>query len=113
MTYKDKPFDLRKEECTRITGKYPDRIPVIIQLDPKSNLPKLDKFKFLVPNSYTMTQCQYLIRKRISLKPEYGLFFSVNGVFPNSSDLISIIYKQYVDADGFLYMTIHEENIFG
>ena len=39
----------RLDESRRILAKYPDRIPVIITKNNKNDLPKLDKFKYLVP----------------------------------------------------------------
>jgi GABA(A) receptor-associated protein len=113
MYKQNKTFEQRKQECDSILEKYPSRIPVIVEIDLKSNIPKLDKFKFLVPNNYTMSQCSFLIRKRISLTQEQTLFFNVKNVFPSSNDLMAIIYKEYKDEDGFLYMTIYEENVFG
>ena len=47
---KENSLENRIEEARRIRSKYPDRIPCIVERDPNSKLPPLDKKKFLVPN---------------------------------------------------------------
>lgn len=48
--FKDEhPFDKRKAEAERIRQKYPDRIPVICEKAEKSDIPTIDKKKYLVP----------------------------------------------------------------
>jgi GABA(A) receptor-associated protein len=108
------PFIKRKEEAERILQKYPERIPVIVQRsDGNSNIPDIDKKKYLVPNDLTMGQFIYVIRKRIKLKPEQAIFTFVNNTMPAATALISQIYKEHKDADFFLYLTISGENVFG
>ncbi|GMM39233.1 hypothetical protein FOG51_03565 [Hanseniaspora uvarum] len=124
------PFNVRKNECDRICQKYIDRIPVIVEkqgLDStstsnessnnvsKSNeVPALDKRKYLVPQSLTIGQFVYIIRKRIDLPPERAIFVFVNnGILPNTSSLMSQLYLEYKDADGFLYINYAGENTFG
>ena len=40
----------------------------------KDDIPVLDRVKFLVPKDVSATQFTYIIRKRIELPPEKGLF---------------------------------------
>ena len=47
----------------RIRGKYPDRIPVICEKNEKSNVPDIDKKKFLVPGDLTVAHFILVIRK--------------------------------------------------
>jgi GABA(A) receptor-associated protein len=112
--HKEHPFVKRKEEAIRILQKYPDRIPVIVQRsDRNSNIPDIDKKKYLVPSDLTMGQFIYIIRKRIKLKPEQAFFTFVNKSIPSQTDLISQIYKVHKDTDNFLYIDISGENVFG
>ena len=112
--HKENTFIKRKEEAERILKKYPDKIPVIVQIcDNKSNIPDIDKKKYLVPNDLTMGQFIYVIRKRIKLNPEQAIFTFVNNTMPSSSALISQIYKENKEEDFFLYVMITGENIFG
>jgi GABA(A) receptor-associated protein len=112
--HKEHPFIKRKEEAERILQKYPDRIPVIVQIcDNKSNIPDIDKKKYLVPSDLTMGQFLYVIRKRIKLQPEQAIFTFINNIMPSSSALISQIYKENKEEDLFLYVMITGENFFG
>lgn len=123
------PFSVRKNECDRICQKYIDRIPVIVEkhgLDSTSSsdfsnktsknneVPALDKRKYLVPQSLTIGQFVYIIRNRIELPPDRAIFVFVNnGILPNTSSLMSQLYLEYKDPDGFLYISYAGENTFG
>merc|ERR1712107_723168 len=81
--YKEEhPFEKRRAEGEKIRRKYPDRVPVIVEKSPKARIGDLDKKKYLVPSDLTVGQFYFLIRKRISLRPEDALFFFVNNVIP-------------------------------
>ena len=68
----------RKSEAERIRAKYPDRVPVICEKADRSDIPDIDKKKYLVPADLTVGQFHYVIRKRIKLAPEKALFFYKN-----------------------------------
>ena len=108
-------FDLkkRKSESLRIKNKYPTRIPIICEKNSQSDVPDLDKNKYLVPPDLTVGQFLYVIRKRIKLTPEKGLFLFIDNTIPSSSEIISKIYKDYQNEDGFLYIIYSGENTFG
>lgn len=107
------PFDKRKSEADRIRIKYPDRIPVIAEKSDKSNLPDIDKKKYLVPSDLTMGQFVYVIRKRIKLPADQAIFIFVNNTLPPPSALMSQVYKEHADSDGFVYCLISGESSFG
>ena len=109
----DHPFDKRSAEAARIREKYPDRIPVICEKDPRSDIPPVDKRKYLIPMDLTVGQFVYVIRKRIRLSPEKAIFIFVNGVLPPTAALMSAVYEEHKDADGFLYIQYSGENTFG
>ena len=73
--------------------KYPNRVPVIVEKAPKARLGDLDKKKYLVPSDLTVSQFYFLIRKRISLRPEDALFFFVNNTFPPTSATMGALYQ--------------------
>merc|ERR1711933_631538 len=56
-----------------------------LEKSPKARIGDLDKKKYLVPSDLTVGQFYFLIRKRISLRPEDALFFFVNNVIPPTS----------------------------
>merc|ERR1712093_153028 len=109
----DHAFDKRAGESARIRGKYGDRVPVIVERAEKSDIPTLDKKKYLVPADLTVGQFVYVIRKRIKLSAEKAIFIFVNNVLPPTAALMSAIYEEHKDEDGFLYVTYSGENPFG
>ncbi|SGY39823.1 BQ5605_C003g02282 [Microbotryum silenes-dioicae] len=130
-------FEKRKAEAERIRQKYPDRIPVICEKADKTDIPAIDKKKYLVPadltvgqvslvptarhqrkrtpteHPYSHQQFVYVIRKRIKLQPEKAIFIFVDEILPPTAALMSSIYEEHKDEDGFLYVTYSGENTFG
>ncbi|TIA67121.1 hypothetical protein D6C83_02094 [Aureobasidium pullulans] len=100
-------------EAERIRVKYTDRIPVICEKVEKSDIATIDKKKYLVPADLTVGQFVYVIRKRIKLSPEKAIFIFVDEVLPPTAALMSSIYEEHKDEDGFLYITYSGENTFG
>ena len=109
----NKTFQERVEESHKIKTKYPDRVPVICEKNPGSGLDMLDKRKYLVPNDLTATQFLFIIRKRLKLASDKGIFLFVNNMIAPSTHTMIELYNEYKDADGFLYMNYTEENVFG
>jgi len=105
-------FENRCKESAKVLDKYPDRIPVIVETN-DNLLPPIDKKKFLVPKDITVGQFQYIIRRRIKLKPETALFFYINNILPPTSSLMSQIYDEHQNEDKFLYIIYNGENTFG
>ena len=108
-----RPFEERYAESVRVREKYPDRIPVIIEKADRSDIPDVDKNKYLIPNDLTVGQIVYVIRKRVKLNSEKALFVFVNNTLPPTAALVSSIYEEHKDDDGFLYITYAGENTFG
>ncbi|CAF2172601.1 hypothetical protein F2Q70_00044055 [Brassica cretica] len=109
----DNDFEKRKAEAGRILEKYPDRIPVIVEKAEKSDIPDIDKKKYLVPSDLTVGQFVYVIRKRIKLSAEKAIFIFVDNVLPPTGEIMSSVYEEKKDQDGFLYITYSGENTFG
>merc|ERR1712139_326818 len=93
----DHPFDKRSAEAARIREKYPDRIPVICEKDPRSDIPPVDKRKYLIPMDLTVGQFVYVIRKRISIPSDKAIFIFVNNTLPPTAALMSAVYEQHRD----------------
>lgn len=88
-----------------------------------------------MPADLTVGQFVYVIRKRIKLSPEKAIFIFVDEVLPPTAALMSSIYEEHKDEDGyvvsplcvgfevsgrrvltitrFLYITYSGENTFG
>ncbi|CAN7110263.1 unnamed protein product [Brassica rapa subsp. narinosa] len=112
----------RSAEAARIREKYPDRILVIVEKGEKSDIPTIDKKKYLVPADLTVGQFVYVIHKRIKLSAEKAIFIFVDNVLPPTGTLISsyllcalmsAVYEEKKDDDGFLYVTYSGENTCG
>ena len=97
-------FEKRKTEGEKIRRKYPDRVPVIVEKSPKARIGDLDKKKYLVPSDLTVSQFYFLIRKRLSLRPEDAFFFFVNNVTPLTSTTMGSLYQEHHEEDFFLYI---------
>ncbi|KAK8487050.1 hypothetical protein V6N13_016279 [Hibiscus sabdariffa] len=105
-------FEKRRAEAARIRAKYPDRIPVIVEKTKGNDIPNIDKKKYLVPADLTVGQFVYVIRKRIKLSAERAIFLFVDNVLPPTGAIMSTIYDEKKDEDGFLYVTYSGENTF-
>ncbi|QCD79742.1 Atg8 ubiquitin-like protein [Vigna unguiculata] len=103
----------RQAESARIRDKYPDRIPVIVERAERTDIPDIDKKKYLVPADLTVGQFVYVVRKRIKVSAEKAIFVFINNTLPPTAALMSSIYEENKDDDGFLYMTYSGENTFG
>ncbi len=96
--------------------KFPDRIPVIVERDPRNedkDLPDVDKNKFLVPTDLVVSQFIGVIRKRLRIEESKSLFLFVGRKIPNSSEPMAQLYDAHKDRDGFLYVMYSGENTFG
>jgi len=107
-------LEQRQQESARIREKYPERVPVICERAERSqSVIDIDKKKYLVPSDLTVGQFMFVIRKRLKLPPEQAIFLFVNGTIPPTGSLMSQVYEDYRDEDGFLYINYAGENIFG
>lgn len=117
----DTTFEKRSAEARRILAKYPDRIPVICEKAARSDLPDIDKKKFLVPDTMLCGQFKYIIHKHISqsanqnqpISADQTIYLFVNNTSPKTGALMSEIYDSYKADDGFLYITYSAENTLG
>lgn len=103
----------RKSESTRILQRFSDRLPVICEKVENSDIQEIDKRKYLVPGDLTVGQFVYVVRKRIKLPSEKAIFMFVNDIVPPTAALMSSVYEEHKDEDGFLYVLYSGENTFG
>ena len=73
----------------------------------------LNRTKFLIPMDFTIGQFMYVIRKRLHMASEKGIFLFVAGTIQSVNAILSNLYDRYKDDDGFLYINYSDENVFG
>lgn len=106
-------LDERLAESREIIAKYPTRIPVIAEKYSKTDLPAIEKKKFLVPRDMSVGQFIYILSARLHLSPGKALFVFVNNTLPQTAALMDSVYETYKDEDGFVYMCYSSEKTFG
>jgi len=112
----DKSLVERKTMGDLIRRQYPDRIPIII--DRSRDIPKLDKYKYLVPDNITIPEFLHVLRKRLHLSAEKALFVVIkheNGYmsYPTGTESLRDIYFTSKGEDHFLRVLIQSESTFG
>ena len=105
-------FDKRWNESQRIVIKYPERVPIICERF-TTNVPEVDRKKYLCPRDLSLANFIYVIRKRMTLNSEKALYLFVNNKMIPCSKLLGTIYEQEKDEDGFLYINYGGESTFG
>jgi len=115
VNVRDKPPEKQREIATRIIDKYPTRLPVLVyRAEGATEVPLIDKHKFLVPKDITLGQMMIIIRRRVELRSEQALFLYVDGIIPVASDLMGAVYKRHVDPKTlFLTLEYAGESVFG
>jgi GABA(A) receptor-associated protein len=105
----------RKLQTSAAMKKYNGRIPVFVYKHHRSqkNTQDLTKHKFLVPTDITVGQFVFIIRKNLKLDADQGIFIFVGNTLPPTAKLMSEIYREHGDEDGFLYVAFSYESVFG
>lgn len=111
--FKNKNFELRKNESDIIFKKYPKSIPIIIY-SKYDDISTLKKHKYIVPNTLLCAHFFDIIRKQLNMSKEKALFFfDDNNRLLSATFVLSDIYSKNKNLDGFLYVYYSFENVFG
>ncbi|KAL8089215.1 autophagy-related protein 8i [Apium graveolens] len=114
IAFKDEfTFEERCQESQDIIAKYPDRVPVVAERYSKTDLPEMEKKKYLVARDMSVGQFIHILSGRLRLDPGKALFVFVENTLPQTSSLMETVYDSYKDEDGFLYMCYSSEKTFG
>ena len=62
----------------------------------RSDIPDIDKKKYLVPADLTVGQFHYVIRKRIQLAPEKALFLFCSNTIPPNGEFVTHVATIYL-----------------
>lgn len=108
------PLEKRKSELAVIMKNWPDRIPIILEKDPRSELECIPKNKFLCPYDYSVQKFLTSIRIKVNLPKDVALFIFVNGNDLVTGDAtMKEIYDKKKDEDGYIYMTYSNHPVLG
>ena len=112
---KDFRLEQRKEEAIRIIKEYNNRMPIICEKAPNSNLPVINKTKYLVPGDMTVSQFQFIIRRKIDLNENSSLYLMTpKGISLVGDKTLMEVYNIYKDKeDNFLYLFYDSELTWG
>ncbi|KAK5579702.1 hypothetical protein RB653_009388 [Dictyostelium firmibasis] len=110
-------LEKRKLISSKIRNRYKDRLPIIVERAANSDVPDINKKKFLAPSNMVITNFIMEIRKHLDdsdHNEQKAIFLFVNkNNLPPSSQFLSSIYDAHKDEDGFLYICYSGENTFG
>eukprot|EP00828_Plagiopyla_frontata_P048971 TRINITY_DN9581_c0_g1_i3.p1 TRINITY_DN9581_c0_g1~~TRINITY_DN9581_c0_g1_i3.p1 ORF type:complete len:116 (+),score=22.01 TRINITY_DN9581_c0_g1_i3:74-421(+) len=94
--------------------RQPLYIPLIIERHKSSQLPILDRYKYLVSGDLKLIELQQSIRKKLTLEKNQSLFFFINkNKLDKADSLLKDIYEKSKDSDGFLYIEYANFETFG
>ncbi len=106
-------FEQRATEANKILKKYIDRIPIICEPSANSRILTASNTKFIVPRKLTMMNFVNVIRNRLTINHKEALFFMVDKKIIRMDILIEQLYEIHKSADGFLYISYKEEDVYG
>ncbi|KAJ0878438.1 putative autophagy protein Atg8 ubiquitin [Helianthus annuus] len=86
---------------------------VVVERYTKTDLPEMEKKKYLVPRDMSIGQFIHILSARLHLAPGKALFIFVQNTLPQTSNLMESVYGSFKDEDGFLYMCYSSEKTFG
>ena len=68
-----------------------------------------------MPTSFKMCEVQTIIRRKLKLKQEQGLFLMCNEGkdLVKSNSALKDVFEKYQDEDGFLYILYTGEDVYG
>jgi GABA(A) receptor-associated protein len=120
-------LDERKNITIKILEKYEDKCPIYLSID-KQILSNIDSMfikninRYIVTSNLTLTQFLSILRKKINFSQNESLTLFVeiyndkkiiNSILAPLTSSIGSIYNNYKDEDGFIYLNIVKENVFG
>ena len=117
--FTDEEKSLIRKEVEIVKHKYPGHIPVVVIS--KSKGLTLSKCKYLVGSELTVSQFQFIIRKKLQncLNSTEAMYLMAkdngkNGILLQSAMLMCTVYSSYVDSETqMLFIEIYKENTFG
>lgn len=113
-------LEKRQALSAKIKTTCPNSLPVLLNTIGLGSLVAADhNWKFIFRDSYRLSQvyCE-IIRTGLKISLNEGIYFYIhdrqmNGVIPALSSTLSELYNKYANIDGFLYLYVAKESVFG
>ena len=109
--YKQKPLEVRKQQCQTLKNNYPDKIPFFIEKDPNSFITKqISKKKFIMSKDKTVSEMIDILKQTIGEEPpentQLNIFLmeSKNHFSFDKNATFEEIYNVCQEEDGFMYL---------
>jgi GABA(A) receptor-associated protein len=118
-------FEERKEITDKILTKYDDKCPLYLSFDSQLNLKSLKNYnRYIVTSNLTLGQFLLIVKKKINIDATESLTLFIEIYDKNNSKMkdsiiaplsssIDSVYNINKNDDGFLYMRLVKENVFG
>jgi GABA(A) receptor-associated protein len=108
-------IEVRRRNCLKLIEKNPDKIPIIFEKDPKSNIESFPKTRYLINKDLTVNHFLLLLRNKLKVDETSAFFLLVDGkIYITGDKTLQDIYIKYKDKkDGFLYLMYSTEQIWG
>ena len=104
----------RRRETEEIRRQYPGKVPVFVEKHGDSELPEIEKKKFLAPADSSIGGFISGLRKKLNLSRSQAFFVFLEGRELLSGDsLMSELYQRKKNDDGFLYLIYREQESVG
>ena len=112
--WEDSSLESRKAKVRDMKSIAPDKVAVWLDFKSCESLKRvITKHKYIVGGDLTLSVFMAHIRKRAKLGSESALFAMVNNGCPPMTFTFAQIAETNKHEDGFVYLTIKEENTFG
>lgn len=112
-SFASRPLEERIAERVRIMQKRSDYTPIVVSRGCRT-APRIDKTQYMVPNTLTVAQFSYVLRRRMRLAPEKTLYLMCSRQLLDANKGMYEVYAKYKDVDdGFLYISYAVESAFG
>ena len=111
MSFKTKlSFEQRIAEYNKMSSKYPDKIPVILEYAENGVVVSTTR-KLMAHPDLTVADLIKIAKQKTNSSD--AVFIMVNNKIMPSTTPISLMYVENKDVDGFLYVIHIKENCFG
>ena len=108
-------FNARCQFVKKCTSDSPDYVPVFVYAPVSySQRVKLRTNKYVVKRDMQMGKFLYFLRDSSNVSMASGLLiFTDQGELPTLTLTVGEVYERYKDTDGFLYLQVVTESMFG